>query len=128
MLVLAGSAGQAPAAGVTVSGTVLDQSGAVLPAAPIELIDQSGTVVQYSTANDEGAFRFDAVRPGNYTLRTTVEGFKPRSLRVRVAARAVVDQKLVLDLADVTQEVTVSDRGAGINTGAANNVDAVSVD
>src|SRR4051812_41895421 len=112
MLALAGSAGQAPAAGVAVSGVVLDQTGAVLAGASVDLIDQSGTVVQHSTADDEGAFHFERVRPGNYTLRSAVDGFKPRSMRVRVLSRAFVDQKLVLDLADVTQEVTVSDRPA----------------
>lgn len=112
---------------VALSGVVQDQTGAVLPGATIDLANAAGAVVQSTTADAAGAFRFDKVAPGQYELHARFEGFKPAKTRVRVGGRAPAPQKLVLGLADLTQEITVSN-GVQVDTGTANNLDAVSVD
>ena len=112
---------------VAVSGVVQDQSGAVLQHAAVELVAASGAV--QSTATDAaGGFRFDGVAAGQYELRTSFEGFKPAVVRVRVGARSPAPQKLVLRLADVKQEITVSNAAAQVSADASNNLDAVTVD
>ena len=129
LLALIASAGvQSPEAGVAVGGTVFDQTGAILAGAPVDISDGSGNVVQRSVTDDQGAFHFSNVKPGTYVVRTVVDGFKPGSLRVRVASRTITNQKLVLELAAIAQEVTVSDRRAEVGANAASNVDAVTVD
>ncbi|HEV3056781.1 MAG TPA: carboxypeptidase regulatory-like domain-containing protein [Vicinamibacterales bacterium] len=128
----------------TVSGVVQDQTGAVLPGAPVQLVQlvqpsrsgppaQAGRsaaaaeTVQTADADSSGAFRFERVAPGNYELRAAFEGFKPASIRVRVGARPVSSLKLVLEVAGLTQEITVSSAGQVEATSAA-NLDAVAVD
>jgi hypothetical protein len=114
--------------GVVVSGVVQDQTGAVLPSATVELVSTAGTVVQTTTADTSGAFRFDRVAPGQYELRAGYSGFKPATAKVRVAARPLTSQRLVLDLAALSQEITVSNAPTDVGTAAGANVDAVSVD
>jgi hypothetical protein len=113
---------------VAVSGIVQDQTGAVLPGATVELVNAGGTVVQTVTADNGGAFRFERVAPGQYDLRAGYEGFKPATAKLRVGTRAPSTQRLVLDLAALTQEITVSNAATEVGTAAGNNVDAITID
>jgi hypothetical protein len=113
---------------VAVGGVVQDQTGAVLPAATVELVNAAGAVVQTVHTDAAGVFRFERVAPGGYELRAGYEGFKPATARLRVGARAPSPQRLVLDLASVTQEITVSNAVTDVGASAGNNVDAITID
>ena len=67
--------------GVTVTGTVVDQTGGVLPSAQVELLTDSGTV-QTTTTNQNGEFQLTGVPSGRYNLAATLEGFQPTTPRV----------------------------------------------
>ncbi len=110
-----------------VSGSVRDQTGAVLPGARVELVDGSGTVVRSAVTDASGTYTFDGVPPGTYDVAAEFDGFRRTTVRIRVvAARPSSGHAIVLPLASVPQEVTVS--GADIITAAANaNRDAVVV-
>ena len=84
--------------------------------------------MQSTTADGAGAFRFDRVMPASYQLMARFEGFTPASIRVRVTTRALASQRLVLAIAGLAQEITVSSATAEVGTTAASNVDAVSID
>src|SRR5439155_7240845 len=88
----------------------------------------AGSVAQSTATDGVGTFHFDGVTPGTYQLRAHFEGFKPASTRVRVGPRAPAAQKLVLDLAAISQEITVSNVVAEVSASAAGNVDAVTID
>ena len=113
--------------GVTVTGIVQDQTGAVLTGATVDLA-ADGRVVRSVATDAVGAFHFDGVAPGTYELRAHFQGFKDLSSRVRVGSRAPSTQKLVLDLASIAQDVTVSDVAPGVNASASGNQDAVTLD
>lgn len=121
---------QTPAPDPTsVRGVVRDQTGAVLPAAQVELLDESGVAVRHVAADAQGEFLIDAVPPGAYTLKIQFEGFRASTVKVRVTGRRTpARQTVVLDLATQTQEVTVN-AGDDVITAAANaNRDAVVLD
>ena len=120
------AAAQPPA--VVVSGIVQDQTGAVLAAATVELVNASGAVLQTATADASGAFRFERVAPGQYELHARYEGFKAARVKVRVGTRPPSSQRLALDLAGLTQEITVSNAAAEVGLAAGNNVDAIIID
>ncbi|MGH7618562.1 MAG: carboxypeptidase regulatory-like domain-containing protein, partial [Gemmatimonadaceae bacterium] len=113
--------------GVPVTGVVRDQTGAVLAGAAVELVNSAGAAVLATTADSAGAFRFDTVPQGAYELRATFAGFKSARAEVRVGTRSPASQQLVLDIANLTDEITVSN-AAHVDTSAANNVDAIAVD
>jgi hypothetical protein len=60
------------AAPVAVTGVVLDQTGAVLPGASIDLVNGAGALVQSSQTDSAGAFRFDHVA-GCWTVFSELE-------------------------------------------------------
>ena len=111
-----------------VSGVVQDQTGAVLAGATVVLLDAGGHVVQSSTTDSVGSFRFEAVPAGQYELTARYEGFKPAAMRVRSNGKTPLSQRLVLAIADVAQEVTVGAEPAHVEATSVGNVDAVSVD
>ena len=117
-----------PPSSVAVSGIVLDQTSAVLAAATVDLVNASGAVIQTTAAGAGGAFRFERVAPGQYELRAWYEGFKAAIANVRVGTRPPAPQKLVLGLADLKQEITVSNATAEVGATSGNNVDAITID
>jgi len=121
------ASGQTPAP-VAVAGIVQDQTGAVLAAATVDLVNASGAVVQTTATDAAGLFRFERVAPGQYELRARYEGFKSATAKLRVGTRGPSSQKLVLGLADITQEITVSNAAAEVGASAGNNVDAITID
>lgn len=58
--------------GGALAGTVTDPNGGVIPAAKVTLVDEKTNREQSATTNDEGAFRFQSLPAGDYTLK--VEG------------------------------------------------------
>jgi len=113
----------------SVQGLVQDQSGALVPHAAVELLDGAGTIVATTQTDLSGAFSFTGVSPGDYTIRTSLEGFKPIMTRVRVAlGRRATVQKLTLELASIAQEITVERDAASLGTRADANRDAVTID
>jgi outer membrane receptor protein involved in Fe transport len=128
VVLMARAAGAQTASQVTVSGIVQDQTGAVLQGATVELVTTAGAVAQTTSADDAGAFHFDKVSATSYEVRARFEGFTAAAVRVRVGARPPAPLKVVLRLAGLTQEITVSDRPAQVDTTASNNLDAVTVD
>lgn len=59
----------------TVTGTVKDPSGAVVPNAQVKLTETSTNVTRETRSNDVGIYRFDAVNLGEYSISITAAGF-----------------------------------------------------
>src|ERR1700704_6093485 len=60
----------------TLTGSVLDQTGAAVPNAPVELLLPGGSsaILRTSTGAD-GSFSISTVKPGTYQLSVEVPGF-----------------------------------------------------
>ena len=123
-LLLAQSSGR----GVSVSGVVQDQTGAVLPSAQVAITASNAAAPLQSTPTDaSGAFRFDRVMPGTYTLRVEFPGFKASSTSLRVGTRPPSSLTIVMQIESVVQEVSVSGGAAETSTAATANLDAITV-
>jgi hypothetical protein len=115
-------------AGQPVIGVAVDPTGAVLPNAQVSLTPLSGAATQSTTTDGTGTFRFERVVPGRYEVRVTFEGFQPTTLRMTVGSRPPSAVRVVLPLAAVTQEITVSNQTPEVTANATTNADAVTVD
>ncbi|NOT64078.1 MAG: carboxypeptidase regulatory-like domain-containing protein, partial [Acidobacteria bacterium] len=109
----------------TLTGVVFDQNEAALPKAQITL---QGARTQNVKSDEHGAFRFDKLTAGDYTLSVVREGFKTVTLPVTLGGRTLTPLRIVLPVADVEQDVTVSDAAAQLNSDTANNQNVVSLD
>jgi hypothetical protein len=115
--------------GVSVTGTVLDPSSASTPEATVTL-RQGPVQVLASTRTDlQGRFVLDGVPPGTYTIEVRHEGFKNSVSQLKVSTRAPAPITIVLALAEVASEVSVSGSDAAeVSTEISANLDAAAVD
>src|SRR5580704_3516483 len=62
--------------GSSLSGTVLDSSGAAISHATVTLTNTGTQQTQTSTTNVTGSYHFGELAPGQYSLVVTASGFK----------------------------------------------------
>src|SRR5689334_4327387 len=60
----------------TISGTVTDQTGAVVVDAKVTVTNASTNFVSNTVTNTEGLFRVQSLRPGVYRVETAASGFR----------------------------------------------------
>ena len=90
------------------AGTVLDESGAVLPGASITLINEETGQTQTAIAKETGAFLFPQVPVGNYRVEIALAGFKTATFtKVSVAVGQEYALTARLELGSVEESVTV---------------------
>jgi hypothetical protein len=125
-LVAAGGAAAQTAQVGTVSGTVTDQSGAVLPSVTLTLTSQERGFSKTAVTDTNGRFLFPSTPIGNYTVTATLSGFTeskipdnlvetekttdiPISLRVAGQAEVVtvVGQTPIVDMTNTTVNTRV---------------------
>ena len=127
LLAAPGAFAQVPSV-AALAGVVVDQTGGVLVGVQVDLLSSSGTSVQSTLTDQSGSFHFERLPPGAYDVRSTLEGFKPTSVRVTMGRNSPRPLRVTMPLAAVQQEVTVSNFTEQVNTGAAGNLDAVTID
>src|ERR1700731_336672 len=59
----------------TITGTVLDKAGAVIPGAEVTLTQQQTGFASKTVSNDAGNFTFNGLNVGTYDLKATAKGF-----------------------------------------------------
>ncbi len=90
----------------SITGTVKDEQGGVLPGATVSLTGKTGTRVSTSDAN--GTYRFSAVEPGDYTIATELTGFtgpKAQAVSINVSNQLTID--LTMKVGTLSESVTV---------------------
>ena len=77
-LVFAGASSvlQAQTTSASVSGSVQDTSGALLPGVTVTLTSRTQGNVLTAVSDEGGRFVFPIVRPDTYSLKVTLQGFK----------------------------------------------------
>ena len=93
----------------TISGTVADGSGSVIPNATITVTSVQTGIAQTVHSNDSGNYIFPALSTGDYTLSAKATGFGTETqagLHLDVSQN--VTSNVTLKLGDVAESVTVS--------------------
>jgi hypothetical protein len=96
----------------SVSGTVQDSQGGVLPGVTVTLTSKTQGNVQTAVTDDGGRFVFPIVRPDTYSLQAALQGFKTLE-RTNVVVNAndkLSTGMLTLEVGAMTEEVSVSSR------------------
>ncbi|MBV9216477.1 MAG: carboxypeptidase regulatory-like domain-containing protein, partial [Acidobacteria bacterium] len=91
----------------SISGTVTDQNGAVVPGATVKVL---GPGIDFTaTTGEAGTYKIPAVPNGVYTVTITGQGFKTtnvRNVKVDVGTPTTVDAAMEAGAPEVTVEVT----------------------
>ncbi len=103
----------------SISGQVVDDSGAVLPGVSIEATSPAQIGTLTTVTNEEGIYRFPSVPPGEYKLQFELAGFSTlvrERIRVTLGFNAGVNVKLAV--ATLQETVTVSGESPVVDTSA----------
>jgi len=99
----------------TITGTVVDSSGATVAHALIKLSPDAGGVAQETQSADGGDFLFSNVVPGPFHLSFTAQGFADKTLTGELHAGEILTlPRTSLDVASVTTELNVTETQAEI--------------
>src|SRR5438105_8843355 len=116
LLALVGS-GSAQEILSTITGTVTDQSGAVIPGVNVTVRNlDTAKEATVATASD-GSYRVTQLLAGNYEVSGTTKGFKKvlrPGIHLNVGDHVVVDLRMTVGL--VTEQVQVNDLPPTIET------------
>ena len=94
--------------GGDISGLVQSEEGTPIPGATVVLT--GANLIQKevtTTSNDRGAFRFPNIKPGDYELTITKEGFGSEKLAVTVNVGRTSNAPVVLQVGRTTESVSV---------------------
>ena len=100
-----------------IAGTVLDQSGAVVPGASISVKNLGTNYVRTAVSSSAGLYLVTGLEPALYQVTVTSGSFKPfvAKVEVTVGGHVTVDAKLSVSAA-VTEVQVVGEGGAQVNT------------
>lgn len=92
----------------TITGTVYDNTGAVIPGANVTLTEQSSQSVRTTVSDSAGYFAFPSLNPGQYTLKVEAKGFKSfEQPNIALQASDKRNVNATLEVGQATETVTV---------------------
>jgi hypothetical protein len=112
--------------GMTLSGTVQDQDGGVIPGAKVTLTNSTTGEIRDAVADDGGGFRFENLAPGKYSLKGKAKGFEATELEITIGAEAPAPIKLKLGI-NLKEEVTITDNQTEQIISPEANADAINM-
>jgi hypothetical protein len=104
----------------TISGTIKDKTGAVIPNVSVIATNEATNVTNTVSSNDAGAYSFLSLPVGKYDIEARNTGFndyKQTGITLDVNDHIVVD--IALEVGAVTQTVEVSANAAHVETSSA---------
>ena len=110
LLALGSTAARAQSNAATLTGTVVDQTKAVIPKATIAITNEASGVTRSTISDGRGQFSMNGVPVGTYDLTVSAQGFK--NLARKGIAAHIGDQ---LDLADIVMVVNGSNASVVVN-------------
>jgi hypothetical protein len=109
--------GKSQSFNATISGTVMDPTGAAIPNAQLTLTSTATGTVSKVQSGPDGLYSFPNLRPGFYELRATAPGFSEYvQSGIELTMNAIVKQDVKLVVKAEIQTVEVSGAVTALNT------------
>jgi Carboxypeptidase regulatory-like domain len=103
------SAGSSPSG--TISGTLVDPSGAAIAKAQVSLLGPDSKPLAQTVTGKTGYFSFDKVAFGKYVLQFSAEGFREAVIETTVTEKQGNALRITLQISVQTESVTVASGG-----------------
>ena len=111
----------------SLTGTVKDPSGAILPGTTVTLAPAAGVQAATATASAQGVFEFHGLTPGTYTVSIYVSGFAPYAGGVTIDAGQLQRLNVSLTVANVSEDVQVTSDAPHVDLTPENNSSSITV-
>jgi hypothetical protein len=103
--------------GGSISGTVTDQTGAVVPDTTVAALNLDTTVQQTTKTNPNGFYTFATLSVGRYQIEIIRDGFKPyKRTGLVIDVNATLRADITLTMGEQSEEVVVSDTAVHVET------------
>jgi len=103
--------------GGSISGTVTDQTGSVVPDTAITALNLDTTVQQTTRTNANGFYTLTSLPVGRYEIEIIREGFKPyKRTGLVIDVNAGLREDITLTMGEQSEEVVVSDTAVHVET------------
>ncbi|ADW68272.1 carboxypeptidase-like regulatory domain-containing protein [Granulicella tundricola] len=100
-----------------IQGTVLDQTGAVIPGAVVTATNTASGVTTTRTASSDGLYTISPILPGVYTVTVAAKGFQQaKQNNLNVDALKLTGLNVTLQIGDQNTEVTVESAPPALET------------
>jgi Carboxypeptidase regulatory-like domain/TonB dependent receptor len=103
----------------SITGTVKDQSGAVVPGATVTITHEGQGLTLTGVTRDDGTYIFTPIRTGAYLIEVELQGFKKEARRgITVGIQEQVRADFVLQTGVISEEVVVTGASPLLQTGS----------
>ena len=92
----------------TLSGTVTDATGALIPGVEITATQTETGVLSTSLTNESGTYQFPSLQPGPYRVTASLAGFQSQIFQITLGTAQQIRQNFTLQVGAVAQAVEVS--------------------
>ncbi len=92
----------------SISGTVTDNSGAILPGAQITMVNKDTSARVDAQSNDKGIYIFPAVSPGSYSMSVEMPNFRRYVRDLTLVSGQVLALDVKMEVGQSSQTVTVT--------------------
>jgi Carboxypeptidase regulatory-like domain/TonB-dependent Receptor Plug Domain len=99
----------AQVAGGTISGTITDASGSVIPKARIDIVNRATEVTRTVTTNEDGIYTAPNLLPGDYEVKASAPGFAPKGTNLTLTVGDELSLSLTLSVGAVDQKIEIVD-------------------
>lgn len=96
----------------SISGVLLDPSGAAITQAQVTLLGSKGDLVAKTTTDAVGAFHLDNIAPGKYTFEFHADGFRDTRVAAALTTNRFSPLRVVMPISVETETLTVA---TGVN-------------
>ncbi len=101
----------------TITGTISDSTGAVIPGAKVTLTQTQTGVIFNAPSNEAGDYTVPQLQVGTYNVRVEKEGFRPASVTgIVLNASATVRADATLEVGTTNQAIEVSASALALST------------
>jgi TonB family protein len=107
---------RAQAGGGTLTGTVKDPSGAVVPRCTVTVKDASGATQGSAVTDPVGQYRIPGLAGGEYTLEFAMPGFRLGKMTTTLVAGASVQHDFNLTIGQINEAVAVRGKKSALAT------------
>jgi Carboxypeptidase regulatory-like domain/TonB dependent receptor len=109
----------------TISGTVVDPTGAVISNASVTIKNKATGAERKISSAEDGTFSVAALPAGNYEVSTQAQGFRTLQQEIIVATGSVVTVEAKMQVGQTSEIVTVEGNGAAQVNTESHSIDGV---